>query len=121
MGNAARVALPKRKIQKQSTHKIFQLGDKVLKKVDNPISKISPRYEPGFIVVQVNPRKLTYVVRRQEPQSGQLSILKVHHNQLRFGSRGDPTPHETPNDRMATSVRTLNRLASLTQSLEEPP
>ena len=121
LDNAARVVLPKRPQHDKSTHETFEIGDKVLKRVDIPSSKTSPRFEPGFSITQVNPGGLTYVIRRQNPKPGQLSLLKAHHNQLRFEGHGEVISQNRRSDKVASAVRTLTRLAEETQRIEEYP
>ena len=122
LSNAARVVIPrKRQQERQVTHKPFNVGDAVLKKVDVPTSKTCPRFEPGFIVVQVNEMGLTYVIRRSNPKPGQIVLLKAHHNQLKFCGQGPVAPVGIDEGRKASAVKTLNRLAEATRRLEDLP
>ena len=122
LSNAARVVIPRRRQpERQSTHQPFKVGEAVLKKVEVPTSKTCPRFEPGFVVVQVSEMGLTYVIRRRDPKPGQMVFLKAHHNQLKSGGQLPMTPVGTEEGRKASAVKTLNRLAEATQRLEEVP
>ena len=112
---AARVVLPNRKQNTDGrTHKPLSKGDRVLKKVDNPPSKMSMKYEPGFVVEQVNSKGLTYVVRRLDPIPGQLSLLKAHHNQLRYHGPEERSQSHPKVDKPSMAVKTLQKLGQQT-------
>ena len=83
LGQAARIVWPKRK--KVGSHQAFNVGDLVLKKVEQG-NKMAPKYDPGYVVEQVSTTGQTYVIRREKVSPGQTSLFKVHHNQLRKGN-----------------------------------
>ena len=122
LANAARVVMPKQTMRQGSAqqHNPYREGDRVLKKVDVPASKASPRYEPGFTIVRVNPANMTYVVRRANPGPGQLTLLKAHHNQLKYLGSGpvDPEPSQEEG-RVASAVITLRKLSQVTCRVEK--
>ena len=113
LGKAARVTLPKRRqIGAGRTHTPFRIGDIVLKKIDTPSTKMAPKYEPDFRIEQVN--RLTYVIRRLKPKPGQPTLLKAHHNQLKYQGPGDDVIIPNIKDRPSSAVQTLSRLAQQT-------
>ena len=117
LANAARVVMPRQSLDIGSgrPHKPYSEGDRVLKKVEMPATKTSPRYEPGFIIVRVNPACLTYVIRRMNPGPGQLTLLKAHHNQLKYESAGPVGPVLVQaKERVASAVITLQKLSQAT-------
>ena len=124
LANAARVVMPTQSgnLAEGLPHRPYSEGDRVLKKVDQPVSKASPRYEPGFVIIRVNPASRTYVIRRIDPGPGQLTLLKAHHNQLKFECSGPiGLSVARGKERVASAVATLNKLGQATCKTDWAP
>ena len=121
LGVAANIIFPDRPNKDiKREHTAYAVGDRVLKKIDLPTSKMDPKYEPDFAIEQVNSSGLSYVVRRLKPKQGQLTLLKAHHNQLKYQGPEEiktiNNPGEMPpfRDKPSSAVKTLSRLAQQT-------
>ena len=116
---ASDIILPTKNPDKnEKGHTPFSIGDRVLKKIDLPASKMAPKYEPNFQIEQVSNKERTYVVRRLKPKPGQLTLLKAHHNQLKYqGPKEDGVTVGAISkiqERPSSAVRTLSRIAQQT-------
>ena len=93
----------------------YSVGDKVLKKMDLPNSKMAHKNEPDFRVEQVSSRERTYVLRRLKPTPGQRALIKAHHNQLKYqGPFKEGEANLQVKDKPAQAVITRLKLGQLT-------
>ena len=106
-GRTAKVVVPDKDFNNIKSHIPFKVGDRVLRKVNQP-TKMGIRYQPGYKISRVNANNRTYgVLNEDDPGSGE---IKIHHNQLRLQVEDpgtDITKKETSHDIELRNLKTF--------------
>lgn len=106
-GRTIKMSLPNKKLGEVKGYVPYEVGDKVLRKVEGA-TKMGKRFEQGYVITRVNARNKTYVVKKIK--GGSLE-LKCHHNQLRLLEKGYNIEREDSEDEEIEQIKMLANLS----------